>query len=575
MKLTAEQKQILKSSGNIKINAVAGSGKTTTLIEYAKKQSQDNKILYLAFNRSVKLEALEKFKQKGLNNVTIHTPHSLAFRHVVFKNNYTVSNGYKRHEIVDILKINWKGSTGFLVASHIQAYVDLFCNQNCEKVVDLDYLKTIKNKKSLEFAKAFHKEIINGTRRFLALMEYGKINITHSFYLKKFQLDKVILPYDIILFDEGQDASPVMLDVFLRQKSTKVIVGDIHQQIYGWRHAVNALQKVEFREYNLSKSFRFDKDIANLALETLSWKKHLGMNIDNRIEGLGKRKRKIKSRAFIARTNLSLFSKAIEMVFEEKSIKKLYFEGNINSYTYASEGASLFDVLNLYNGKTEYIRDPIVKSMESFSDLCKYAEEQSDQELNMIIELVRKYQDKIPWYIKKIRDLHVEDDNRDKAQMIFSTVHRCKGLEYDHVTLADDFISKEKLIKIVKKLDDDEELEVTMEKLNEEINLLYVAITRSSSELKICDFIIPNTVSRFKLKNKKSDLSIEFPKVNRSDNKKARQAGRYWKQEDDINLEKLIMKGESISYIANLLGRSIGSIKIRLKKLELDELFFD
>lgn len=575
MKLTNEQKKILASTGNIKINAIAGSGKTTTLIEFAKKQPKDKKILYLAFNRSVKLEALEKFDQKGLDNVTIHTPHSLAFRHIVFKNNYSVVNGYKRHEIVEILKINWKGSTGFLIASHIQAYVDLFCNQNCEKVIDLDYLKTIKNKKSLEFAKAFHKEIIDGTRKFLALMEYGKIKITHSFYLKKFQLEKVILPYDIILFDEGQDASPVMLDVFLRQKSKKVIVGDIHQQIYGWRYAVNALQNVDFKEYRLSKSFRFDKGIADLALETLNWKKHLGMNNNNKVEGLGKRKRKIKSRAFIARTNLSLFSKAIEMVFEEKVLKSLYFEGNINSYTYASEGASLFDVLNLYNGKTEFIRDPIVKSMESFSDLCKYADEQSDQELNMIIELIRKYQDNIPWYIKRIRDLHVEDNKKDEAQMIFSTVHRCKGLEYDHVTLADDFISEEKLIKSIQKLDTGEDEEITKEKLNEEINLLYVAITRSSSELKICDSILPEKLSRFKQKNRVSDLSIAFSKTYRLKNKKAHQAGRYWKREDDINLEKMVLKGESVSKIASLLGRSKGAIESRLKKLELDELFFD
>lgn len=34
MELTQEQLEIIKSSGNIKINAVAGSGKTTTIIEY-------------------------------------------------------------------------------------------------------------------------------------------------------------------------------------------------------------------------------------------------------------------------------------------------------------------------------------------------------------------------------------------------------------------------------------------------------------------------------------------------------------------------------------------------------------
>ncbi len=574
MKLTDEQKKIINSKGNIKVNAVAGSGKTTTLIEFALKQPKSASILYLAFNRSVKIEAIDKFKKNGLTNVDIHTPHSLAFKNVVFKNNYKVTAGYKRHEIVDILKINWKGSSGFLLAGHIQAYADLFCNYNFKKVVDIDYLSTIKNEKALEFAKAFEKEIINGTRRFLALMEYGKIDVTHSFYLKKFQLSEPTLPYDIILFDEGQDASSVMLDIFLRQNARKVIVGDIHQQIYGWRHAINALQNVDFKEFNLSKSFRFDKNIAALAVDTLKWKEHLGNSINNKIHGMGKRKKRIKSRAFIARTNLSLFAKAIEMVFEERVIKKLYFEGNLNSYTYASEGASLFDVLNLYNGKKEFIRDPIVKSMESFSDLCKYSEEQCDQDLAMIIELVRSYGDKIPWYIKKIRELHTEDADRNSADIIFSTVHRCKGMEYDHVTLADDFISEEDIIRMAQKLEKGEEKNTSFEKLNEEINLLYVAITRSASELKISESIIPNISGRFKTKEPRTRNSENSNYINlKSD--KASKAGVYWKYEDDVQLEKMLYKGMSVSQIAKILKRSNGAIASRIRKLQLDELFFD
>ena len=63
MDLTPEQQTIISSSGNIKINAVAGSGKTTTIIEYAKARSKNAKILYLAFNRSVKTEAVKKFEE--------------------------------------------------------------------------------------------------------------------------------------------------------------------------------------------------------------------------------------------------------------------------------------------------------------------------------------------------------------------------------------------------------------------------------------------------------------------------------------------------------------------------------
>jgi F-box protein 18 (helicase) len=81
--LTGEQEMIVNSSGDTKINAIAGSGKTTTVIEYAASKTKASKILYLAFNKSVKLEAARKFADRGLFNVKIETAHSLAYRHII------------------------------------------------------------------------------------------------------------------------------------------------------------------------------------------------------------------------------------------------------------------------------------------------------------------------------------------------------------------------------------------------------------------------------------------------------------------------------------------------------------
>lgn len=50
MQLTPEQEAIIASTGDIKINAVAGSGKTTTMVAYARSRPVDARILYLAFN---------------------------------------------------------------------------------------------------------------------------------------------------------------------------------------------------------------------------------------------------------------------------------------------------------------------------------------------------------------------------------------------------------------------------------------------------------------------------------------------------------------------------------------------
>ena len=66
----------------------------------------------------------------------------------------------------------------------------------------------------------------------------NKIPIDHDTYLKLWQLQNPVINTDCIFFDECQDASPVMLDIVLKQKCRKIFVGDEHQQIYSWRGAV-------------------------------------------------------------------------------------------------------------------------------------------------------------------------------------------------------------------------------------------------------------------------------------------------------------------------------------------------
>src|SRR5947209_10140582 len=107
---TSEQNAIFQTTGNIRINAVAGSGKTTTIIQYAHTRPAGSRILYLAFNKSVKLEAIRKFSEAGVKHVTVETAHSLAYKHIVFRDRYVVrSQGYKTHEIAQILGLRGNG----------------------------------------------------------------------------------------------------------------------------------------------------------------------------------------------------------------------------------------------------------------------------------------------------------------------------------------------------------------------------------------------------------------------------------------------------------------------------------
>lgn len=591
MNLTQEQNSIINTTGNIKINAVAGSGKTTTVIEYAKSRPPGSKILYLAFNRSVKMEAEKRFSALGIENVKVETAHSLAYRHVMFGSNYKVrSQSYKIYEVAELLGLQGNGEkhAEFIIANHINKFISYFCNSSKTKVSELNYLDVVFDPKAKGFVTSFNEYILAQTRLLLSKMDKGEIEITHDFYLKKFQLSNPRLNYDYILFDEGQDASAAMLDIFLKQGATKVIVGDTHQQIYGWRYAINSLEQVDYPTYFLSTSFRFNNHIAKLGMSILAWKNHL-LKIDPvLINGNGGAKEH-RSKAIIARSNLGLLLKAIEYVADKKRMKSLYFEGNISSYTYADDGASLYDVLNLYLEKKHLIRDKLISKMKDMEELEEYVEKTEDSQLGMMIEIVNEYGEEIPELIRKLKDMHVEDGNKDKADMIFSTVHRAKGMEYDSVELANDFISESNLLRIIKET---KEEELNPAKLNEEINLLYVAVTRTKNILRIPEELIPDdfepspnvyVIRKSKEVLKQIDRKSNQPdkksfKKNNSNGKayslpevreKHKDAYAAWTKNLDLELTHLFDKGMSLDKLAEHFGRTRGAIGSRIKRLGL------
>lgn len=583
MKLTSEQKNIIRSRGNIKINAVAGSGKTTTLLEYARTRPRTSRILYLAFNRSVRTEAVKKFSDLGLKNIRVETAHSLAYKSVVFRNGYKVRNqGYNTFEIAEILGLQGRGEKHieFVVANHISKFISYFCNSDQQKIKNLNYLDIVSDPQAKTFVRRFYKIIEKQTRRFLAKMDRNEIEITHDFYLKKFQLSAPVLPYDYILFDEAQDASGAMLDIVLRQKATIVIVGDTHQQIYGWRYAVNSLEKVNFPTFHLTNSFRFGPEIAALAVRILQWKNHLNIPSHATIRGKGTSKKKT-TEAVIGRTNLGLLMKAIHFLKNDKRTERIHFEGNINSYTYAADGASLYDVLHLYNYKNEYIRSSLLKAMSSFSELEEYVEKTEDMELALLVKIVKEYDNEIPEIIRSLREKHVED--KEKADLIFSTVHRCKGMEYDIVHLVDDFIEEKKLEALRK---DIKQGKANAALLNEEINLLYVAATRTRNLLHIPENLLPagwmeepdpaaGGILPVKSEKQTSPGLPPSPpaRTKKKPAVKPSSAHQPWTPELDAELRRLFHEGADIKVLAAYFGRSGGAILFRLRKLGLFEYF--
>lgn len=100
IKLSEEQSNIINSRTNIIVDAVAGSGKTTTILHMGLKYPDKN-IYQITYNNMLKREVRKKIINMGIKNMHIHTYHSLAV-------GYYDSNAFTDEEIKKIIIKNKK-----------------------------------------------------------------------------------------------------------------------------------------------------------------------------------------------------------------------------------------------------------------------------------------------------------------------------------------------------------------------------------------------------------------------------------------------------------------------------------
>lgn len=492
MKDTGEQINVIEHQGNARVNACAGSGKTTTLLGYSKARP-NARILYIVYNKAMKNEAIHKFRRKGVENVDVETAHSLAYSQIMAAGGYVLHKNanLKPHDVLEFCKIPENNGKGFILAKHVLDCLTKFCNSDTEKVHHVDYTGG-SDLASRQYV-ARHLDTIYGhAKRILYAMYDGELDMTHDVYLKLFQLQHPELPYTHILFDEGQDANPCMLDIFKKQSAVKIIVGDTFQSIYSFNGAVNSLETLDYPLFRLTNSFRFGGHVAKTAMHALNLKRFLGQSLNGFVvNGIGQHIPGTKTTGVIARSNIGLLQKSIEMICEDGMSGA--FEGGLRSYTCLSGGGGLFDVLNLHLRKPERIRDVFYQSFKHWDDLEDYQESTNDRDLGLMINVVKKYGAALFPLLNEIKEKQVP---RANAEVIFSSVHRSKGQEYDNVILANDFIHGNKLLKLLGGggRRNTQGSPPNIKELSEEVNILYVAVTRTKGDNHIPFDILPDEV---------------------------------------------------------------------------------
>lgn len=449
MILSFEQLQIIYSNeDSLLIDAFAGTGKTSTLIEFAKEKIDKN-ILYLVFNKEMRKDSKHKFPL----NTEIHTINSFIFSKTkhMFENRKMI-NEYNTNFVLHNLKmlketIKFDQKKAIEIAVNTLAELNTFFNST---ISEDDYFKLDINNIANYLAGELYKIIIK-----------ENLPITHNFLMKHFidNFDFKTLNYDFLLIDEAQDINPAMLHIIKKIKSKKIFVGDKRQNIYGFRDSINIFNLKEFESTPrlfLTGSFRFGSNIAKLVNKIVY---NLYRNTDKEIEGLHTNKglviEDIKSlngpyTAYITRTNAHLFDKAFELIESGKKVS-IPFDWEIIKVL-------LLDVFYLRNGLNDRIKSDLIKNYKDFNFFKNVAESGGDLELSFLIKIIEKYNLEIPDKIKQLERFLAAPKFAD---VILLTAHKSKGLEFYNVIIGEDFPELSFGLKF------------------EEKNLIYVALTRA------------------------------------------------------------------------------------------------
>lgn len=259
--------------GNAVIDAVAGSGKSTTIVNALKQIPSDKRVLFLAFNKAI-VEEL-KIKIGNLPNVDIKTLHSLGASLCMRNLNCQIQDD--KYKVWVNNGVNYSNLVPNIPLPDEQMGA---WKQNILKLIDLGRVNLVKTADELEVLSYKHDIDLLDNEADLAVkgIQWGEremqtIDFTDMIYFPNVKQLR-IFKYDWVFIDECQDLNAAQRELFLKCVKPNggrfVAVGDPRQAIYGFAGAdvesFNLLKKIPNTvKLPLSVCYRCDEEIINLA----------------------------------------------------------------------------------------------------------------------------------------------------------------------------------------------------------------------------------------------------------------------------------------------------------------------
>jgi len=466
----------------VKIKAVAGSGKTHTLIEIAKTLDPTSG-LYLAYNRAISEEAAQKFKGTKIKCSTIH---SLAYGSVVRQYGLKV---------------------GFFGVRNVQPATESYPVR--KKVVDLlevFFLSEYTDIVQFFTDKGTPTHIQDVCIENLNLMTTGKISCSHSFYLKLFHIymatGEIETPeVDLLLVDEAGDITPLTLDIFrLIKAPKKVAVGDPMQNIYSFNNTINAFTELQGEgvEIELTESFRVSHLIASRVGEFVC--KHL--DSDFHFTGRIYHPQAVAdTKAYIARNNSGLLEEMLRLKHEDipfhttRRIDTILELPIILANLGSGNPIEGYQYKHLEKLRSDWEKTPMLQTVHSTVGKYVLASSKDDDDIMRAFNVVMRYG---PGELNRLVK-YAKDCAKKECSLTLTTAHSSKGLEFGEVEIAPDLNEKvaDSLYKITFEYKHYNAVtsDAKIAELKEELRLGYVAATRAMITLTNATFLPQGIIS--------------------------------------------------------------------------------
>ncbi|CAD7950045.1 unnamed protein product [Amoebophrya sp. A120] len=288
--------------------------------------------------------------------------------------------------------------------------------------------------------------------------------------------------YDVIIMDEGQDLTPCQFEAFVlaEPRTLRYVVGDVYQRIFGFRGAKDDFEKCPnvFRDFDLTASFRYGRTIAEAAQRVLGTLRNCGTDGQTRTfpslvgaaaEDGSERVAPVSELDYLeTREQVAILCKSNKGIADAllAVLKTAKARGQeMPRWKYLVSGPSLkperfAKLVALYKqepgAKVEY--EGVV--FEDWQELSSEVEESGSPDWLTRVGLVEDNDGDVLELFQELEAAHVAaKDQTANWKICLSTVHKAKGLEFEHaVIIGNDF----KTIK-----------------LPEYARLLYIAITRA------------------------------------------------------------------------------------------------